>query len=121
MRYRYLLELSASLMAYLLVLIYSLTLLNNQVAWPILVSLMPVVPALGVCWVIVRGVRRMDELQRKIHFEAMVIAFAAVALLTFSYGFLENVGFPKMTMFVVWPLMATFWVIGTIISSLRYR
>ncbi|MDQ7727093.1 hypothetical protein [Halomonas sp. SpR8] len=121
MKYRYWLELSLCLMTYVLILVYSLNKLNNETAWPIVVSIMPMVPALVVCWVIIRGVRSMDELQRKIQFEAMVLAFAATALLTFSYGFLENVGFPKMTMFVVWPLMASFWVIGTIIGSIRYR
>lgn len=121
MKYRYFLELGLSLIAYGVTLAYSLTLMSNEVSWPVLVSLMPVVPALVVGWVIIRGVRKMDELQRKIQFEAIVLAFAATALLTFSYGFLENVGFPKISMFVVWPMMASFWVLGTAIGNIRYR
>jgi hypothetical protein len=62
----------------------------------------------------------MDELQRKLQFEALALAFAGTALLTFGYGFLEGVGLPRLSMFVVWPLMAALWVVGVFIGRVRY-
>ena len=53
--------------------------------------------------------------------DTFLMAFAGTALVTFSYGFLENVGYAKLSMFAVWPLMAGFWTIGLIVANLRYR
>mgnify|MGYP001803466340 CR=1 FL=1 len=86
----------------------------------VLVSLSPMLPVVFICGVVVRNIRRLDEMQRKLQFEAIVMAFAATALITFGYGFLEGAGLPKLSMFVVWPLMATFWVIGVIAGRLRF-
>jgi hypothetical protein len=68
-----------------------------------------------------RSIRHLDEMQRKLQFEAIALAFVGTALITFGYGFLEDEGFPKLTMFVVWPLMATLWVIGVMLGRLRFR
>ena len=77
-------------------------------------------PAIFICGVIIRTIRHLDEMQRKLQFEALAFAFAGTALLTFGYGFLEGAGLPMLSMFVVWPLMAALWVIGTVIGRLRY-
>ncbi|WJH39870.1 hypothetical protein N7E02_24680 [Aliirhizobium terrae] len=86
-----------------------------------ILALIPMIPAFAMCWVVLRQLRRMDELQRRIQLEAMGFAFAGTALITFSYGFLEVTGFEKVSMFLVWPVMAVLWVIGTIIGNRRYR
>ncbi len=86
----------------------------------VLLSVLPMLPALFICWVVETGIRDMDELQRKVQFEALALAFAGTALITFIYGFLEGAGFPKLSMFVVWPLMAGLWVIGVMMGRLRY-
>ena len=86
----------------------------------VLLSVLPMLPALFICGVVVTGIRDMDELQRKVQFEALALAFAGTALITFTYGFLEGAGFPKLSMFVVWPLMAGLWVVGVMMGRLRY-
>ncbi len=48
------------------------------------------------CWTVVRDMRRLDEMYLRIQFEALGFAFAASALLTFTYGFLETVGAPHI-------------------------
>lgn len=116
--------LSLGLAAYAAVLIVSQRLLaggGGGVASRVLLSLAPMLPAAFICGVIVRTIRFMDEMQRKLQFEALALAFAGTALITFSYGFLEGTGFPRLSMFTVWPLMAALWLIGTIIGRLRYR
>ncbi|MFT4003575.1 MAG: hypothetical protein QM684_25370 [Rhizobium sp.] len=124
-RYRYLVELGASMLAYGAALTMSVWLIDHGMVenpvWKTILSLTPMLPAFLVAMSILRHLRRIDELQRRIQLEAFSLAFAGTALITFSYGFLENVGYPKLSMFAVWPLMSTLWIIGGIISHRRYR
>ena len=75
----------------------------------------------AAAWVILRELRRMDELQRRIQLEALGFAFAGTALLTFSYGFLEGLGYPRLSMFTVWPVMAALWIVGLLMARRRYQ
>lgn len=122
-RIRYFREFSAALVAYMACLFLSIFLLSRVEAAALrsILALIPMIPAFAMCWVVLRQLRRMDELQRRIQLEAMGFAFAGTALITFSYGFLEVTGFEKVSMFLVWPVMAVLWVIGTIIGNRRYR
>lgn len=121
---RYLLELSLVLGAYVLALAGSLALLAGGIeneALRVAVALSPMLPGLGVCWAVLRQLRRLDELQRRVQLESLGIAFAATGLVTFAYGFLEGIGFPRLSMFAVWPLMAGFWLLALLLGSRRYR
>ena len=42
-------------------------------------------------------------------------------MLTFSYGFLEGLGYPKLSMFTVWPILAVLWVVGLVLARRRYQ
>ena len=120
---RYLIELGLSMVCYLVILSLSLILLNRgiQTDWMrTIVSLLPVLPGLAAAYAVIRQLRRLDEFQIRIQFEAIGFAFAATALVTFTYGFLENVGFSELSMFVVWPVMATFWLIGLVMAHRRH-
>jgi hypothetical protein len=70
---------------------------------------------------IVRLVRDTDEFLRKSMLEQLAIAAAGTAGITFTYGFLEVAGFPKLSMFVVWPLMGALWVAASVVHWLRSR
>ncbi|WP_296949712.1 hypothetical protein [uncultured Massilia sp.] len=66
-------------------------------------------PMLGFALMIravARHVARIDEYQRRRLLESIGLAFAISAALTFSYGFLETAGFPRLSMFTVWIVMA---------------
>lgn len=113
----------AAFAAYVAVLIGSQHLLNGEVDGAfvrVLLSLAPMVPAIFICGVIVHVIRRLDEMQRKLQLEALALAFAGTALISFSYGFLEGAGFPRLSMFAVWPTMAALWVVGVIQGRVRY-
>jgi hypothetical protein len=122
---RYYLELGAALVLYVLVLSLSLiasqSLLDANIFLRSLVALAPIIPAGLMCWAIVRNMRRMDEMHLRIQFEALGFAFAASALLTFSYGFLENVGAPHIPWTCVWPVMGLMWIVGLQIARRRYQ
>jgi hypothetical protein len=69
-------------------------------------------PMLGfvvALWAIIRQFRRMDEYVRRVQAENLAIAAGLTAGWTFTYGFLENAGFPKLSMFWVWPVMGAVW------------
>jgi hypothetical protein len=118
-------EMGAALSLYTVFLILSLTLLKNPqdlgTVLRIVITLLPVIPAALMCWAIVRMMRTLDEMHLRIQFEALGFAFAASALLTFSYGFLENVGFPHISWICVWPVMGLMWIIGLALARRRYR
>lgn len=123
-RRRFIIEFTACMSAYIAVLIASVYLLNlSEVegTWKTLIALAPMLPGAWVALTVMRQVRSSDELQRRIQLEALSLAFGGTALVTFSYGFLETVGYPKLSMFYVWPLMGALWIIGGLISGRRFR
>jgi hypothetical protein len=119
----YMIQFLSAMGAYSILIIVSVTLLiNNPTAsWRGLVAVLPVIPATLVVLAVVRYIGRMDELQRRIHLDAIGFAFGATALLTFTWGLLENAGFPRLSMVWVLPLMAALWGIGAGVASYRYR
>lgn len=122
---KYLWELGAALVCYMVALVASIVFLNQHedagIVLRSVVTLTPVIPAAFMCWAIVRQLRRLDEMHLRIQFEALGFAFAASALLTFSYGFLENVGAPHLPWLWVWPVMGLMWIIGLGIARRRYQ
>lgn len=115
-------ELDGAFVAYGAILIVSIVLLNSNpgAVWRYPVAVLPMIPAVFILVAIMRQIGRLDELQRRIQFEALAFAFGGTALLTFGYGFLENVGFPHISWFGVWPIMAILWVIGLLLANRRY-
>ena len=117
-------EFSIAMGAYVVVLLISTTLIDispRSAWWRIPLALIPIIPIIFVLLACMRFWRRIDELQRRIQLEALAIGFCSSGLLTFSYGFLENVGFPHISWLFVFPLMMALWGIGGAIASRRYR
>lgn len=113
-----------SMLAYAVTLMVSLRLLAGGIdnKWAaVAITLAPMIPAIILCWSIMGVIHRLDELQRRLQLEAFTLAFAGTAVITFSYGFLENVGFPRMSAFAVWPIMCGLWIAGVLLGRLRYR
>lgn len=88
----------------------------------IAVALMPMLAALGILRVYLILLREVDEFQRRVQTEAVLIAAGVVAFGTFGYGFLEVwAGFPRLTMFMVLPARAGVWGLANIFLRWRYR
>ncbi len=121
--YRLQIEFGLAMLAYLMVLVGSVTVLqaNPGASWRYFVAVLPVVPAGLVLWILIRALSRLDEMQKRIQMMAFGFSLGATALLTFGYGFLEGVGLPHLSWTLVLPLMATLWGIGTGVFTLRYR
>jgi hypothetical protein len=74
-----------------------------------LLALTPMLPALGMLWAIIRHFGRMDEYLRIWNLENVAIAGALTATFSITYGFLEGVGFPKLSMWVIWGVFMGGW------------
>ena len=115
---KYRLELGAAMVVYAGALIGSIHLgrpMEPGLARTLLL-LSPALPLVLAIWAIVRQFGRMDEFVRLRSLENFAIAGALTAGLTFTYGFLETAGFPKLSMFWVWSLMGAAWAV---IAGLR--
>ncbi len=119
----YVIEFGASKLVYAIGLIASIWLIqqNPQAPWRYAVALANIVPTMFAVLAFVRFPRRMDELQRRIQLEALGLSFAATGILTFVYGFLQNVGFPPISWIWIFPMMIALWGSGSAIASARYR
>ncbi len=112
---RYFKEFFTSMSVYIVVLIASAVTLNVTEfpkAAQIVIALLPVIPIIFVVLAISRALRDSDELQQRIQLQAIAFSAMLTGLLTFSYGFLENIGFPPFSAIWVLPAMFLFWGIG---------
>jgi hypothetical protein len=111
---KYFLEMGAVLALYVVTLVGSIRLGGSMMPGTArtLLVLTPVIPVLLTVWVIARQFGRMDEFVRLRTLEAFSVAGAITAGLTFTYGFLEGAGFPRVSMFWVWGIMGFSW--GTV-------
>jgi len=87
----------------------------------LLIAAVPIVGMLLLSVLAMRSLRGMDELEQKIHTEAMAFAFLANYLIITSCGFLALAGFMTMSLDWIAPTMMTCWVVGLLITLLRYR
>jgi hydrogenase-4 membrane subunit HyfE len=107
----YLLELFSSLGIYMLILFVSIK-IGRPMPEGLLRTVLLASPMLGfflAIWAIARQVARMDEYIRRLLLENIAIAFAITAAVSFTYGFMETAGYPKLSMFMVWGVMGGSW------------
>ena len=88
--------------------------------WRYAIAPLPMIPWALTIAGYVHYYRRMDELHQRIALEAFAFAFAGTALITFTYGFLDAAGLPRINWWFVWPVMATLWVIGGFLARKRW-
>lgn len=120
---RFPMEFAVILLVYVLCVVVSSVYMSSMPdgVGKIALALLPVIPMIAMAVSIIRRLNAMDEMGRKIQLEALAVAFVCTALTTFSYGFLETAGFPRMSAFMVWPIMGGVWCVATIIGSRRYQ
>lgn len=122
-QHRYLKELGLAMALYIALLVAAISLGKDMPPGAARTALLlsPMLAFLLALRAVVRRVRTSDEFIRKTTLEHLAIAAAVTAGCTFTYGFLEIAGFPKLSMFVVWPLMAAAWVGTMAIDYMRNR
>jgi len=75
-----------------------------------------------VIWTTVGSIRRLDEMQYRIHLEAIAFAFAASAIVMTGWGFMTRAGLPAVIWGAeTWLVMVLFWALGLWLTRGRYR
>lgn len=86
-----------------------------------LLAVAPIGPALLILRAQLRYTRSLDELHRRIHTEAMMIAAIVVAFATLGYGLLEDLAdFPHISMLWVFPALCVAWSVANLFVRQKY-
>ncbi|OFA04501.1 hypothetical protein [Duganella sp. HH101] len=110
---RYMRELFGSIAVYIVLLVASVT-YGPAMDFGFLKTAVLATPVIGfflMIWAVARQVGRMDEYQRIVMLETFTLAAAVTAGVTFTYGFLESAGYPRLSMFFVWGVMGASWLV----------
>jgi hypothetical protein len=87
-------------------------------------ALLPVIPTVLALWAIAAGLRESDELQRRVHLEALAIAYPLAILLLMTLGLLElAVGLNPQDWSYrhVWAYLPMFYFAGLAVAWRRYK
>ncbi len=86
-------------------------------------AILPVLPLAALAWAILRAIQQLDELQRRIHLDAMCAAFVSGLFVAVIYGQLQHarIGLPELNWAYFYPVQLVSWAIGYLIASHRYR
>jgi hypothetical protein len=107
----YKVELWSAVAVYAVLLFGSIT-IGRRMDEGMLRTIVLIMPMIGfglMIRAIARHVARIDEYQRQRLLETLALAFAITGAVTFTYGFLETAGFPRLSMFTVWIIMGASW------------
>jgi hypothetical protein len=69
-----------------------------------------------------QAIRKLDEFQKRVHFEAVLVAFLSTGVAVFVYGYLqkaEAVG--PLNFGIVWAFMLASYAVGYRIAVSHYR
>lgn len=87
-------------------------------------ALLPVVPTAVFLWFVVSAVRGLDELHRRVHLEALAIAYPLAILLLVTLGLLQlaiDLSPENWSYRHVWVYLPFFYFLGLAIAWRRYR
>ncbi|HMP03542.1 MAG TPA: hypothetical protein PKD86_08900 [Gemmatales bacterium] len=88
------------------------------------VALLPVLPTALFIWLVVAGIRSLDELERRIHLEALAFAYPLAILLLWTLGLLQLVvQLPPEDWSYrhVWVYLPLFYFFGLALAWRRYQ
>jgi hypothetical protein len=119
----YLLEMAGAMTLYTVMLVASIKLGRPMAEGPLRTAIMlaPMLGFFGMVWAIARHLKRVDEYIRQFTLENIAIAAAATAGASFTYGFMENTGFERLSMFTVWFVLCGTWGAATVVRGLMNR
>ena len=122
-RNRYLKEFLSSMAAYSLMVPVSIRMLrgHEHTLLGYAIAFLPIIPSAFAMWAFLRFFRGLDELQRRIQFEAVAFSFLATCLITLTWAFQQNAGLPRFDVTWVAPLLILLWSLGLAIARRRYE
>ena len=121
---RYIRQFLPAMIAYSIVLpptIWLLGRMSDSSLWRIPVAVLPMIPIGFALRAYLIYLNSMDELQRRIQMNGVAFAAGATGMVTLTYGFLENAGFPTLSWIWIFPMIIAFWGIGSAVAERRYK
>jgi hypothetical protein len=85
--------------------------------------ILPVIPFAWFLHALVGAIRSADELERRIHLEALAVAFPLSVFLLMVLGLVElatDLNPADWSYRHLWPLMLVFWLSGQVLARRRY-
>ena len=86
------------------------------------IALMPLPGDIVLILLVLRAIRTLDEFQKRVHFEAIAVAFLSTGVAVFVYGYLQQaqvVG--SLNAGLVWAFMLIFYAVGYVVAVRHYR
>jgi len=88
----------------------------------IAIAISPLPGCILLAIMVFKGVRALDEFQKRVQFEAIVISFLSTAIAVFVYGYLERAHLAgPLNMAAVGVCMVFFYAIGYIVALSHYK
>lgn len=114
-------EFLPAMVAYVAVLFAAKALLKYypDTIWDVPIAISPSIPIIFGLFAMTRFIGRMDELMKKIFTETAAITLMLVTMVAFSYGFLENQGYPHLDL--IWSFPIVCFVFGAVFFFVRRR
>jgi hypothetical protein len=114
-----------ALAAYAALLVGSISLLSAQPGpgglVRAVVALLPVPAAVALVIVAISQFLASDELEQRVQLVGLGVAFLGTLLVTFSWGFLEGIGFERLPGFATFGVLVALYVAGLLLAQRRYR
>jgi hypothetical protein len=120
---RYRVRFIAAMLVYSVAIMGCMTVLKQvEPMWAkVVLALVPVLPILYALREVVRLIPALDELERAVQTEAVVVAAIATCLLTFMWGLLEKAGLPRMPLVMVLPMFCGLYGFAVWRAHARYH
>ena len=88
----------------------------------LVVALTPLPADIALIVLALRRIRRLDEFQKRIHFEAVTVAFLSTGVAVFVYGYLQKADAAgPLNMGLVWGFMLVFYAVGYFVAVNHYK
>ena len=114
----------AGFLVYAALLLISISVLSAEPELPdplrAAIALIPVPAAIAIILVAIGEFLASDELQQRVQLAGLAFAFLGTLLVSFSWGFLEGIGFERPSGFVVFGMLGAFYGAGLLVARRRY-
>lgn len=89
----------------------------------VVLALVPVLPLAALAWAILRAIQHLDEMQRRIHLDAISAAFVGGIFVAVIYGQLQHarVNLPPLNWAFFYPVQLVLWTVAYVVASRRYQ
>jgi hypothetical protein len=81
------------------------------------ITLLPILPMWLLFWAALRYYRRIDEYKKQRFLEVLSLSFGIGACVIVSYGFLTDVGLPKLGFYWAWPILGVTWALVSLVHE----